>query len=57
LAHGAPQASLLVFEASDRSMLIGFGIFNAVEGIFDHHLLGIHHVNETVAREYWPIWT
>jgi uncharacterized membrane protein len=29
-------------------MLIGFGLFNLVEGIIDHHLLGIHHVNETV---------
>jgi uncharacterized membrane protein len=28
------------------TMLIGFGIFNLVEGIVDHHLLGIHHVNE-----------
>jgi uncharacterized membrane protein len=37
-------------------MLLGFGIFNTVEGIIDHHLIGIHHVNETVAREYWPIW-
>jgi Predicted membrane protein (DUF2243) len=34
-------------------MLLGFGIFNTVEGIIDHHLLGIHHVNETVAREVW----
>ena len=38
------------------TMLFGFGIFNTVEGTVDHHLLGIHHVNETVARECWPIW-
>jgi uncharacterized membrane protein len=38
------------------TMLLGFGIFNTVEGIIDHHLIGIHHVNETVVREYWPIW-
>jgi uncharacterized membrane protein len=38
------------------TMLWGFGIFNTVEGTVDHHLLGIHHVNETVARQYWPIW-
>jgi uncharacterized membrane protein len=25
-------------------MLIGWGMFNLVEGIVDHHLLGIHHV-------------
>ena len=35
------------------SLLMGFGIFNLVEGIIDHHLLGIHHVNETVPREQW----
>jgi uncharacterized membrane protein len=34
------------------SILMGFGIFN-LEGIVDHHLLGIHHVNETVPREQW----
>ena len=38
------------------AMLIGFGAFNVVEGIVDHHLLGLHHVNETVAREYWIYW-
>ena len=35
---------------------MGFGIFNLVVGIIDHHLLGIHHVNETVAREQWIFW-
>jgi uncharacterized membrane protein len=38
------------------SLLIGFGIFNLVEGIVDHHLLGIHHVNETVPRAQWIYW-
>jgi uncharacterized membrane protein len=38
------------------SILMGFGIFDLVEGIFDHHLLGIHHVNETVPREQWIYW-
>ena len=40
------------------SMLIGFGAFNVVEGLIDHHLLGIHHVNELVDpvyRIYWDI--
>jgi uncharacterized membrane protein len=36
--------------------LIGFGIFNVIEGIVDHHLLGIHHVNETVAPNQWIYW-
>jgi uncharacterized membrane protein len=38
------------------TMLIGFGLFNVVEGVIDHHLLGIHHVNETVPREQWVYW-
>ena len=37
-------------------MLIGFGLFNVVEGIIDHHVLGIHHVNETVPRDQWICW-
>ncbi len=28
------------------SMLMGWGAFNVVEGIVDHHVLGIHHVVE-----------
>jgi uncharacterized membrane protein len=38
------------------TMLVGFGLFNTVEGIVDHHWLGIHHVNETVPRDWWPVW-
>jgi uncharacterized membrane protein len=38
------------------SLLMGFGIFNLVEGVVDHHLLAIHHVNETVPREQWIYW-
>ena len=36
--------------------LLGWGLFNVVEGIVDHLLLGIHHVNETVPREQWLWW-
>ncbi|BCH17376.1 DUF2243 domain-containing protein [Mesorhizobium sp. L-2-11] len=38
------------------TMLMGFGIFNLVEGVVDHQLLGIHHVNETVPRDQWIYW-
>jgi uncharacterized membrane protein len=38
------------------TLLIGFGIFNLVEGIIDHHVLGLHHVNETVPQEQWIYW-
>lgn len=38
------------------TLLIGWGFFNVVEGIIDHQLLGIHHVNETVAESDWIYW-
>jgi uncharacterized membrane protein len=34
-------------------MLVGFGAFNVVEGLINHHFLGIHHVNETVPQSQW----
>ena len=27
-------------------LLVGWGLFNLVEGVIDHHLLGIHHVRD-----------
>lgn len=27
-------------------MILGWGIFNLVEGVVDHHLLGLHHVRD-----------
>lgn len=38
------------------TLLMGFGLFNLVEGSVSHHLFGIHHVNETVPREQWIYW-
>jgi uncharacterized membrane protein len=38
------------------SMLMGFGLFNLIEGLIDHEILGLHHVNETVPREEWVYW-
>ena len=38
------------------TMLIGFGGFNVVEGLIDHQLLGVHHVNETVHKDQWLAW-
>ena len=38
------------------TMLVGFGLFNLVEGTINHHVLGIHHVNETVPRDQWIVW-
>jgi uncharacterized membrane protein len=38
------------------TMLMGWGSFNLIEGTINHHILGIHHVNETVARSEWKWW-
>jgi uncharacterized membrane protein len=38
------------------TLLLGFGAFNVVEGLIDHQLLGLHHVNETVPRDQWLYW-
>jgi len=27
-----------------------------IEGVVDHHVLGIHHVNETAPRAQWIYW-
>jgi len=47
---------VVVGKDAGRTMLMGFGIFQFVEGVVDHHLLGLHHVNETVPREQWFYW-
>jgi uncharacterized membrane protein len=38
------------------SLLLGFGLFNVVEGVINHQILGLHHVNETVPRQQWIYW-
>lgn len=38
------------------TVLMGFGLFNLVEGLIDHQILGLHHVNETVPRAQWIYW-
>jgi uncharacterized membrane protein len=37
------------------AMLMGWGIFNLVEGIVDHHLLGIHHVRPGPNQLAWDL--
>jgi uncharacterized membrane protein len=36
-------------------MLAGWGLFNLVEGIIDHQLLGVHHVREGANRLWWDL--
>ncbi|WDZ82323.1 DUF2243 domain-containing protein [Micromonospora cathayae] len=35
--------------------LVGWGSFNLVEGIVDHHLLGIHHVRPGAHQLWWDL--
>ena len=35
---------------------MGWGGFNLFDGVFNHLILGIHHVNERVDRDQWPIY-
>jgi uncharacterized membrane protein len=38
------------------TLLLGWGIFNVVEGVVDHEVLGVHHVNERVPEPQRIIW-
>lgn len=38
------------------SMVFGWGLFNLVEGVIDHHLLHVHHVVERLGVSIWD-WT
>lgn len=33
--------------------LIGWGLFNLIEGVIDHHVLGVHHVVESLGPSVW----
>lgn len=35
------------------ALLLGFGLFNVVEGVVNHHLLGLHHVYEALGASVW----
>ena len=39
--HAPSRASVLVGQ-----MILGWGIFNMVEGVIDHHILELHHVRD-----------
>ncbi|WP_420139464.1 DUF2243 domain-containing protein [Sphingomonas sp.] len=34
-------------------LLMGWGLFNLVEGVIDHHLLQLHHVYEPLGQSPW----
>ena len=40
------QASAQTVRVLAGQMLLGWGVFNLVEGVIDHHLLNLHHVRD-----------
>ena len=37
------------------SLVLGWGLFNVIEGTIDHHLLGVHHVRPGEAQLAWDL--
>ena len=37
-------------------LICGWGVFNVVEGLIDHQILGVHHVNERVPEPQRLLW-
>lgn len=37
------------------SLLLGFGLFNSIEGLIDHQILGIHHVHPGEGQLAWDL--
>jgi uncharacterized membrane protein len=35
------------------ALLLGWGLFNLIEGLVDHYLLGLHHVVEALGLSVW----
>lgn len=49
--HDGPWSSNIFF----GSILIGAGLFNLVEGVIDHQILGIHHVKPGPNQLAWDL--
>ena len=56
LWHAVRQPTVpLSTKALVGSMVLGWGLFNLVEGVIDHHILHIHHVTETDNHLLWDL--
>jgi uncharacterized membrane protein len=44
---------LLSGKALFGSILLGYGLFNLIEGLVDHHILNVHHVYERWGQSVW----
>ena len=50
LADARRGRSLPDGKAFTGLLILGWGLFNLVEGLVDHHILGVHHVRDLPAR-------
>ena len=56
LWHAVRQRNVpLTTQTFVASMFLGWGLFNLVEGIIDHHILHIHHVTDTDNHLLWDL--
>ena len=56
LWHAVSQRSVVLSgRAFFGAMLLGWGIFNVVEGIIDHELLQVHHVYQNGNHVLWDV--
>ncbi len=56
LWHAVRQRSVpLSTKTLVGAMILGWGLFNLVEGVIDHHILHIHHVTETDNHLLWDL--
>jgi uncharacterized membrane protein len=46
---------LLSTRALAGAVLLGWGLFNTVEGLIDHHLLDLHHVVQALGPSGWDL--
>jgi uncharacterized membrane protein len=57
LRSEAQRGALPSSRALTGHMLMGWGIFNLIEGIVDHHLLNLHHVRDLPVHVPLYDWT
>ena len=56
LWRGARRGARLLWSRLIGGAVMGFGLFNLIEGLVNHQLLGLHHVNETAPPDQWLAW-
>lgn len=52
---GARTDTLWSLRAFVGALLLGWGLFNAIEGVVDHQILGIHHVHPGSGQLAWDL--